>query len=44
MIFRSLRPSKEPYTALGSGYTGLGYSIKDNKIVFNSDLYLLGML
>lgn len=37
MIFRSLRPSKEPYTALGSGYTGLGYSIKDNKIVFNSD-------
>lgn len=37
MIFRSLRPSKEPYTSLGSGYTGLGYSIKDNKIVFNSD-------
>lgn len=37
MIFRSLRPSKEPYTSLGSGYTGLTYSIKDNKIVFNSD-------
>lgn len=37
MIFRSLRPSKEPYTSLGSGYTGLSYSIKNNKIVFNSD-------
>lgn len=37
MIFRSLRPTKAPYTALGSGFTGLGYSIKDNKIVFNSD-------
>ncbi|WP_195701911.1 phage portal protein [Companilactobacillus futsaii] len=37
MIFRSLRPSKDPYTSLGSGYTGLSYSIKDNKIVFNSD-------
>lgn len=37
MIFRSLRPSKEPYQMLGNGGLGLGYSIKNNKIVFDSE-------
>lgn len=37
MIFRSLRPSKEPYQMLGSDGAGLGYSIRNNQIVFDSE-------
>ncbi|WP_125589764.1 phage portal protein [Companilactobacillus jidongensis] len=36
MIFRSLRPSKEPYQMLNDDF-GIGYSISNNKIVFDSD-------
>ena len=37
MLFRSFRPTSKPYQALGSGDSGLGYSIQNNKIVFNSE-------
>jgi len=37
MILRSLRPSKEPYQMLGADSSGLGYSIQDNKVIFDSE-------